>query len=133
MSAGDALRNATIADVVVHVVIRRRTVLTRHDHSEGLLGTRGRGTQKGQVTRVAEVVVRIVIWLVQGSRGLIAWWRRWDVEIGNAEGLARCEGDKRWLLLLRLLQNVWVGGWGWREHVKRIRGCSVGFRVIWRG
>jgi hypothetical protein len=62
VSAGDTLRNATVADVVGHVLIWSRTVLAWHN--EGLLGTRGRGTQKGQITCIAEAVIRIIKWMV---------------------------------------------------------------------
>jgi hypothetical protein len=65
-SAGDALRNAAIADVVAVVLWRGTvTVLTGHNHSEGLFGMGGRGTQKGMVAHIADVVIPIIIrWLV---------------------------------------------------------------------
>jgi hypothetical protein len=67
------LGDATIADIVSFLVIWRGVgvVLTGHVHGESFLGRSGRGSQEGQVARISEVVIQIVIRLDQGCGGSI--------------------------------------------------------------
>jgi hypothetical protein len=130
--AGNALWDAAIADVVVCIIVRRVVVvLTGHVHGEALLGTARRGPQKRQVAHVFGFMVRVIIWLEQSCRGLVAQRCVRDVEVGSVERLVRGESSVRLLLLLRLeMKGRWRWRW-WRNRVKRIRRCSVCVVVIW--
>jgi hypothetical protein len=101
-----ALRDSAVADVVRVFVAGMRTVLPRHD-VQGLLRTRGRCAQKGQVARVPEIVICVVV-LERAGRGLVVQWRwRRDMHIGEGVGLAwggRRKGDM---------------GWWWRNCMER--------------
>jgi hypothetical protein len=113
------LRDATAVDIVGCLVSRTKVVHTRHP--ERLLGTRGRGSQEGQVLFISKAMILIFIGLKRGRRSLIAQ-RRWrmDVEVQRTVRRARRLTD-----VLLLIGKPWQ--WGrWGQHVRRrIRGCGV--------
>jgi hypothetical protein len=115
------LRDATVVDIVGCLVSRTRIVHTRHP--ERLLGTRGRGSQEGQVSLISKAMILILIRLKRGRRSLIAQrrWRR-HVEVERTVRRARRITD----VLLLLIGKLWR--WGrWGQHVRRrrVRGRGV--------